>query len=200
MSSELPVLTGTDNDGSSAVRSDEHSLLGVTGYVVSTREGLPGTVIQRHLTRTTEKKSSPGPSWPFMCQQKGSSERFLLGFRPCQLSSVFKLIQLLCWKLFRKSSLWSPLWMKCGSRNLQQRGSNKQLGCSHFLKHNIYSQNGPSAYRWHHLHSVTRYTGVAQLTPAHLKWFSYCHVVTLCSIKSASEPNSSQRENGMAQF
>lgn len=163
-----------------------------TGYVVSIREGLPGTVIQRHLTRTTEKKSSPGCSWPFVCQQKGSSERSLVGFRPCQPSSLFKLIQLLCWKLFRKSSLWSPLWMKCGSRNLQQRGSKKQLGHSHFLKHKIYLQNRASVHRRHHLRSVTCYTGVAQLTPAHLKWFSYCHVVTICSTKSASEPSSSQ--------
>ena len=86
----LPILTGTDNDGSSAVRSDEHSQLGITGHFVSTQGGLPGTVIQRYLTKTTEKKSSPGPSWPFLFQQKGSSERSLVGFRPCQASSLFK--------------------------------------------------------------------------------------------------------------
>lgn len=95
---------------------------------------LPGTAIQRHLTKTTEKKSPPGPSWPSLCQQKGSSRRSLVGSRPCQPLFPFQLIQLLCWKLFRESSLWSPR-MRGGGRNLQQRGSSNQPGSSHFLKH-----------------------------------------------------------------
>lgn len=86
------VLTGRDSDGSGAVRSDEHPQLGISGYSMSMWE-LPGTVIQKHLTKTTEKKSPPGPSWPFLCQQKGSSRRSLVGFRPRQPSFPFQLIQ-----------------------------------------------------------------------------------------------------------
>lgn len=40
--------------------SDKHPQLVITEYFVSIRGGLPGPVIQIHLTKTTEYKSSPG--------------------------------------------------------------------------------------------------------------------------------------------
>lgn len=189
----LPILTGTDNDGSSAVRSDEHPQSGLTGYFVSTEGGLLGTVIQRHLTKTTKKKSSPGPGWPLLCQQKGSSERSLVSLRPRQP----ELIQLLCGKLFRESCLWSPLWVRCGGRNLQQRGSNEQQGSSRLLKRGSYLWKGTSVPSQHHLCSVNVVRWVRPGSLSHTLHDLAAAVGCCCfySTKSAPELNSSQQES-----
>lgn len=190
----LPILTGRDSGGSIAVVPDEHPQLGITGYSVPAWQ-LPGTAMHRHLTKTTKRKSPPGPCWPLLCQQKGSSRR------SPWLQAMSAFVSISANPAALLEAVWGELPVlsqdEMWGQEPSAEGQQKQLGSSHFLKHSrickkehlsvasttcevwmVWCRHSPAP-------SSTSYT--TQPLP--------CADTVLYTIKSASEPNSNQNWN-----